>query len=201
MQRTGKSSWMISVDRWNQFYDCALWIRAAECIDVAADPTVPGPLDFDLGAAASVATNGELAEQWLLWWKALLNLPAPRAEIPTELPEMAYSPPDFPGLAQWPVLRERVLRRWSEAYDWHSDRKYAELRRHAVPSPHEGAVVRQVEESLGRAVRPFNVQFVLLPVADDTVRQANEARYLVPERVYDGPGWPDWLRGLVERIG
>jgi len=38
---------------------------------------------------------------------------------------------------------------------------------------------------------------VLLPVRDEQVRQAGADRYLVPERVYDGPRWPGLLRGLL----
>jgi len=38
---------------------------------------------------------------------------------------------------------------------------------------------------------------VVLPVRDEQVRPAGADRYLVPERLYDGPGWPGLLRGLL----
>jgi hypothetical protein len=38
---------------------------------------------------------------------------------------------------------------------------------------------------------------VLLPVRDEQVRAAGTDRYLVPERVHDGPRWPEVLRGLL----
>jgi hypothetical protein len=38
---------------------------------------------------------------------------------------------------------------------------------------------------------------VILPVSDDQIRQALPARYLVPESLRDGLGWPRLLRELL----
>jgi hypothetical protein len=62
-------------------------------------------------------------------------------------------------------------------------------------------LVQEVERSLGRPVKPFVLELILLPVRDDEVRRVHETRYLVPEQVYDGPGWPDVLRPLVISLG
>lgn len=50
-------------------------------------------------------------------------------------------------------------------------------------------------------VRPFLAEFVVLRVLDDEIRRVGESRYLVPERVYDGPRFAGWLRELVTRLG
>ncbi len=60
-----------------------------------------------------------------------------------------------------------------------------------------GRVVAELERELGRKARPFSLDFVLLPVRDEQVRLAGTGRYLVPERVYDSPRWPEVLRGLL----
>ena len=45
--------------------------------------------------------------------------------------------------------------------------------------------------------RPFSLDFVLLPVRDDQVRAIGPDRYLIPERLHDGPRWPELLRALL----
>jgi hypothetical protein len=60
-----------------------------------------------------------------------------------------------------------------------------------------GQVVAGLERELGRKARPFSLDLVLLPVRDEQVRSAGTDRYLVPERVYDGPRWPGLLRDLL----
>ena len=42
MQLAGSPSWRISEDRWPESFDWALWVRAAERIDVASGGVVPG---------------------------------------------------------------------------------------------------------------------------------------------------------------
>jgi hypothetical protein len=63
-----------------------------------------------------------------------------------------------------------------------------------------GEVVRAVEAALGRRARPFRLDLTLLRVRDDRILRPEPDHYLVPERVYAGPGWPGWLRSVVERI-
>jgi hypothetical protein len=41
------ASWSISVDRWDQHLEWALWFRAAERIEVPSDGLVTGPPDVD----------------------------------------------------------------------------------------------------------------------------------------------------------
>jgi hypothetical protein len=117
------------------------------------------------------------------------------------VPEPAYDTPDPLGLAPLPALRAVVARRWREANEWHSTRARAGMTRHVPPSGVDGEVVRTVERALGRRVRPFRAEFMLLPVRDNAIRRVFEHRYLVPEGVYDGPDWVPWLHTLVLRIG
>ena len=58
-------------------------------------------------------------------------------------------------------------------------------------------VVKELERDLGREARPFSVDLMLVPTADDQVRPIGPDRYLIPERLYDGPRWPHLLRALL----
>jgi hypothetical protein len=63
------------------------------------------------------------------------------------------------------------------------------------------SVALEVERELGRPLRPFRLDLVLLPVRDTTVRRVSDERYLVPERVFDGLRGARWLTDLLRRIG
>jgi hypothetical protein len=106
-------------------------------------------------------------------------------------------PPDYTGLAGWPALQRVVAARWHEATAWYRARERAGLAAghpHDLPAVH---AVRELERELGRPVKPFELDFVLLPVRDDQIRQLRPGRYLVPERLRDGPRWPQLLRELL----
>ena len=109
--------------------------------------------------------------------------------------------PDPLGLAGLPALAAVVTERHQQAVDWHSARRSAELARHVPPPAVNSDVVLAVEQTIGRPVRPFHLNFLLLPVRDDVIRRVDESRYLIPERIYDGPRWAIWLRDLLTRIG
>ena len=201
MRLTGSPSWRISEDRWPEAFDVALWFRAAERIDVPPGGVVPGAPDVeplpDPGTDPSDAA--ELGAGWLAWWHALIGLPplSPSSD-PADPPALlAFDPPDFPALAAWPALQRAVTRRWRQAYDWHNARMKAGLEAGLHRDARTGLVVAELERQLGRKARPFSLDFVLLPVRDEQVRPAGADRYLVPERVYDGPQWPEVLRGLL----
>src|SRR2546423_13812161 len=92
-------SWQISTDRWNQAFDWALWMRAAERIDAPVGGMVPGPLDIDplpepstspdpgLGPSPGV----DLVDGWLGWWHGLATMPRWRPEQMTgPPPQLAF---------------------------------------------------------------------------------------------------------------
>jgi hypothetical protein len=208
----GPVPWRISVDRWPEAFDVALWFRAVERIDVASGGVVPGTADVEPLPArgADPSDEAELAEGWLAWWHALTAVPelAPpfgRADrIPLlafgprdRIPELAFGPPGFPGLAGFPALRRLVIIRWKEARDWHTARKAAGLKAGLHRDMRPTVVVTDLERELGRQARPFSVDLLLLPVADDQVRPIGADRYLIPERLYDAPLWPHQLRELL----
>jgi hypothetical protein len=201
MHLAGSSSWRISEDRWPEAFDVALWFRAAERIDVAPGGVVPGTADVEPLPDPSTGPSdaAELAAGWLAWWHALIELPplSPPFDPARPPPLLAVTPPDFPGLAAWPALRRAVTRRRRQAYDWHNARKQAGLEAGLYRNARTGQVVAELERELRRKARPFSLDFVLLPVRDEQVRLAGADRYLVPERVHDGPQWPGLLRGLL----
>jgi hypothetical protein len=201
MELAGSRSWRISEDRWSEAFDVALWFRAAERIDVPAGGIVPGPAEIDALPDRAIAHAGEaeLAAGWLAWWQALAGVPPLRAPLALSRPppELVFMGPDPAGLAGWPALQRVVAARWREAKDWHDRRKRAGL---AAGPPHDMRTVhavRGLERELGRRVKPFELDFVLLPVRDDQVRQVRPDRFLVPESLRDGPDWPRLLRELL----
>jgi hypothetical protein len=201
MRLAGSPSWRISEDRWPESFDVALWFRAAERIDVAPGGVVTGEPDVeprpDPGTDPSDAA--ELAAGWLAWWHALIELPRPSPEPDAAWPPelLAFDPPDFPGLAAWPALQRAVTGRWALARDWHNARLKAGLEAGLHHDARTGQAVAGLERELGRKARPFSLDLVLLPVCDEQIRAAGADRYLVPERVYDGPQWPGLLRALL----
>jgi hypothetical protein len=189
------------VRRWEQLLDCALWIRAAERIDAPPGGIVPGPLEIDPLPAATTHPDPTLDAEWIVWWHSLVGAPG-RDRSPCEpVPEPAYDTPDPLGLAGRPVLSEVIVRRWAEVRAWNADRTAAGLAAHVPPPLIDVRIVQEYEQSIGRKAKPFDVELILLPVREDTIRHVFDHRYLVPERFYDGPQWPDWLRGLLNRIG
>lgn len=200
MRVAGPPSWRISEDRWPEAFDVALWFRAADRIDVASEGGVPG--HQMLSRCRTRVRTRRTPPSWpragwpggIRWSGCPLSPPFDPAHPPALL---AFSPPDFPSLAAWPALRRAVTGRWRRAYDWHNARKKAGLEAGLHHNRRTGQVVAELERELGRKARPFSLDFVLLPVRDEQVRPAGTDRYLVPERVYDGPRWPRLLRGLL----
>jgi hypothetical protein len=202
MEVAGTRSWRISEDRWSEAFDLALWFRAAERIVVLAGGVIPGPAEIDPlpDRSTALADETELAAGWLAWWQVLTGArPLREPPDPSRLPSaMVFTgPPDYAGLAGWPVLQRVVAARWREARDWHDRRKKAGLAAGPRHDMRTVQTVRDLERDLGRRVKPFELDFVLLPVRDDQIRQIRPDRYLVPESLRDGPRWPRLLRELL----
>jgi len=194
-------SWRISLDPAPYMITYALWIRAAERLQIPPDPLVPGPLDIDRPPPPISTGDEAIAEQWLGWWYSLVA-PHRAARQPANREfEPADGTPDPLGLAPYPVLAAVVTKRWPQAQEWQAARKRQAIVRHSPPSLTMNVVVQDVERKLGRRVRPFSLEFLLLPVRDDVIRKVDDERYLVPEGVYEGPTWTSWLGTLLQRIG
>ena len=179
-----------------------MWIRAAERIDVLAGGVVPGPAEIDpLPDPSTAPADGpELAAGWLAWWQALTEaLPLREPVDPSRLPsEMVFAlPPDFAGLAGWPALQRVAAARRHEARDWHVRRVKADLAAGHQNDLRTIHTVSDLARELGRPVKPFKLDFLILPVRDDQIRQLRPDRYLVPQSLRDGPRWPHLLRALL----
>jgi hypothetical protein len=202
MEAAPARSWRISEERWNEAYDVPLWFRPAERIDVPAGGVVPGPAEIDAlpERSTGAADAGELAAGWLAWWQALagqfpLREPLDPARLPSAM--VFTGPPDFTGLADWPVLRRVVAARWDEATAWYRGRARAGLAAGPARDLRTVHGVQALERELGRPVKPFHLDFALLPVRDDQIRALRPGRYLVPQRLRDGPRWPELLRAVL----
>jgi hypothetical protein len=191
MRLSGTSSWRVAIGG-DPLVDCALWIRDTERLPVADDPLVPGPADLDHPPGPISTSDDALGAEWLGWWFSLVA-PERRLHAPVFDAEPAYGTPDPLGLAPYPALAAVVARRWPEAMRW--------TRRHRARSMMVGQVVTEVERDLGRPVAPFSVEFIMLPVRDEVIRQVSQVRFLVPDPAVAGPGWTDWLRDLFTRLG
>jgi hypothetical protein len=195
----GMKSWQVGVGDAEPLVLCALWIRDVERIPAAPDDTVPGPLDtVGLPRPSPNVDRFTLVREWRAWWRSIVD----RSERPPVLPpdtsvEPAFGTPDPLGLARLPRLAALVRRREPEHLRWSAGRH----RDPAAPNPMTGEVAREVEAALGRKLRPFSLQFCLLPVRDDRILRVEPFRYLVPERVYESPRWRTWLRPLIKRLG
>jgi hypothetical protein len=192
------------IDRWSEPFDMALWFRAAERIDVPAGGVVPAALDIDPLPEPSQATDraADLTRAWLAWWHALTGAGSPSGSFDPAHPPVAfsYSPPDYRGFRDWPTLGRIVAARWAEGHRWANNRKRDGIRAGLVHGPRTNTVVSDLERALGRTARPFSLDLIVLPVLEDEIRHVADDRYLVPERVYDSPDWPDLLRTLITPI-
>ena len=197
------------IERWAEVTDQALWVRAVERLDVPACGLVPGPLDEDdLPAPSARVHDPGLPAAWLAWWDAIAR------------GAVVVARPDLGGIADAAGLGDVVSRRFDEFHRWHEARMqrgidqwrddmpaYARAHRWRAARPgtpgpdplRETHLVADLERRLRRAAPPFVLDLLLLPVRDDVIREVRPDRYLVPERVYDGPDWPARLEPLVLR--
>jgi hypothetical protein len=205
MRFPNAGSWQIGIRADEGLTVFALWLRDVEGIQVPPSPLVPAPLDLGgLPARPGGAHEPRLGEEWLAWWVSLVDRrPRPPSARPVDDVQPADDTPDPLGLARLPALRGHVTRHWEPFQEW----RVAHHRAHGTFADHrrhedlrENDVVRQVETALGRRARPFRLAFTVLPVRENRVRQVGPYDYLVPERFYLGPGWPGWLRPVVEAV-
>lgn len=193
------------LDRWDVSTDHALWLRAAERIDVPAGGVVPGPLDDDPPAPARpLADPVAAAEGWRWWWSAIVTPAADDPAVADGPEAWAARAADrmrrveaTAALAPWPELAAAAAARFREFHAWHTARQSAGLQRHGPGDDRDGRVVRELERRLGGSAPPFVVEVLVLPVRDDEVRPVGPDRYLVPEHIYDGPDWSDHLEALL----
>lgn len=208
MKVSGSQSWGIRVNEFDWLLGPALWIRAAERIDVPVAGVVTGPLDIEEVPEPSADTGAvpgaALTEGWLyLWNTAVLWPPLKDQRVLAEVAR--FAPPDFEALADFPDFRRVFASRWRQAHAWHSARKRAGIealldQANGAGWDVEGQVVRAVEAEIGRESAPFSLHLIVLPVAEDLVRPAGEGTYLVPERFRRTDGYQQWLTSIVREL-
>jgi hypothetical protein len=184
-------SWQITVNDGEPFLLAALWMRDAGGMIVPPDDTVPGPLTE---VSAVPLGSLDLGVEWLAWWHSIIDS---AGQAPDPSIEPAYDTPDPLGLARLPSLAAVVSARWPEYLLWRRDH----VRRRTASDPTTGGVARAVQVELGRPLRPFKLEFSLLPVRDERIRRLQPDHYLVPEQVYGSDRWPGWLRSLILELG
>lgn len=195
----GPPSWQVHQFDHEQLLETALWIRAAGGLDVPAGGPVPGPVDplpFPSPAVERL-DDPDAAAGWRAWWEILLAVPGTGSRNRLEL-----HPPDFAVLDPWPGLQGLAVRRHREALDWSGARKRPEAveRRWRRSGPLTIEVVNEAAARAGRRPAPFRLDLLVIPVLEDEVRRVDDTRYVVPERVLDGPDWPARLAALVEPL-
>ena len=184
--RTGTNeSWRLDLRSGEQPLIWALWLRAAEQIDVPDDDSVPGPLDIDVVPSPTDGTGPDLGRQWLQWWRRLLSVS--QDDRRTE--------PDFLPTAGSGELQLIMRRRRPEAEDW---------RRSALPPeqpPREATfqAIQDVTSAFDQPLPPFAIDITTVPVRDDTVRTIGENRYLVADRLLSAPAWRAHLERMIRR--
>jgi hypothetical protein len=179
-------SWKIDVRRDDQSLVWALWIRAAERIDVPDDDAVPGPLDIDVLPEPSAGGSPGLGPQWLRWWHRLLSVrDDPRAGIPEP--------------AGAPELQAVAQRRRPEAEAWRRSAATSEAERDADRDA-TWQVIDEVTRSIGRRPRPFAIEIFTVPVRDDSVRTVGSNRYLVADRLVATPAWRARLDRMIREV-
>jgi hypothetical protein len=186
--------WTITVEQRPFLACCALWLRAAERLSTPADSLVPGPLDVaTLPSPGTAGDRDRLGQQWVTWWHSIVG---PPRDARTGSAEPAHGTIDPLGLAGQPELAALVAERGPEAVRWHASGAPEE---HVLLAAHR--LVVGAEERVGRPAGAFDLHLTLLPVRDQTIRTAVPGRqYLVPECVFGGVSFDEWLTDIVERI-
>jgi hypothetical protein len=142
----------------------ALHLRDAARLRPPTSPLLPDLPPLDPPALALPTAGGDLAgleaagRQWARWWA--VSFPGGPDALTSILP------PRFPGLAGMPELRGLAELGMDDAVTWTARAREAE-RRVLTRTPtalFETNLVAEVEHDLGRRIRPFQLDVVVLPV-------------------------------------
>jgi len=191
----------------------ALYVRDAVGLGPVGDPALP-PLEPAVERTAEPAP-AVVDGQWTAWWRQLLaSEVAAQSAIeeagggPASLRvvaerHMAFGPPGFEGLREWPELRELVAHHHGDARSWCEERSRELFHLSTAPDRVllENDVVRETERRLGRRARPFRLQVSVVPVAGDRSWRVAENYVLVTRRRYvDAAAWRSDLEPIIAEL-
>lgn len=156
----------------------ALYVRDAFRLPVDDDPTVPPPLDDEVGDRSGTMDSERrrrAGSQWLSWWARILRLEGARSLRTLRLPDgvdpfeatsavhaSLFDWPTLDALASWPELRDAVRESRDDAVRWAGERKRVLMER--GPLTREGGNV-PVKEIAERIVQESRVAPGLLRAA------------------------------------
>ncbi|CCB72030.1 hypothetical protein [Streptantibioticus cattleyicolor] len=140
-------------------------------------PVLPGP--------AALATP-RTAELWARWWHAALHAPD-GAHPGFDAPELgALLSECGPAATEWTTARGR---------------EHAHAVTHGERRGAEGRFARGVAVQLGRAMRPFDLHVILLPLAGAFALRYAAARVLVSHALRDdAAAYERWLVPVIEEL-
>lgn len=129
VRRAGSASWRLAVTG-SEFAVLALFVRDAIGLVVPSNGDAPPALDAsvpDRRPALSDQDRADASEQWLPWWREILDfeaavrrsLQSPDDRLRARLPA---DPPEFTALEHVPQLQAAVTASWDDASRWQQQR-------------------------------------------------------------------------------
>lgn len=185
MRLAGSQSWEI---RWGVEYavGIALYLRDVLALSVTGEPDLPllspsVPVRVPRGL-----DRVTIAEEWPGWWDDALAFA--RTDYGDPRTRFASAPYglDTPALLTRPAIRAAVEVFTPEASRYFDDRKGDEIRRVSEgihTAPH--AIVRDLEQRLGRQARPFSLVVTEVPVAGDVWHRLTDEHVLASTTFLD----------------
>ncbi|MCI2239834.1 hypothetical protein MN205_15250 [Kineococcus sp. TRM81007] len=175
----------------------ALHLRDAAGLHPPTSPAVPDlpPLDPPVRPAATLPGAEEAGRQWARWWAGAF--PGGPESLTSLLP------PTFPGLRGMPELRGVAELGIDEAVAWTERARHLERRVLAdVPvALFETTLLTRVERELGRRLRSFTLDVVVLPVRGAGAWETPAGPVISLALRADRDAYLAWLREQLLRAG
>ncbi|MFC4034405.1 hypothetical protein ACFO3J_23425 [Streptomyces polygonati] len=194
MRYAGSSSWLMRIGS-PQGLLIGLFVRDAAGLHPRTVIDVPRLVPaVELRADLAPLAVPEASAQWARWWERELARQGGR-ELRSFAPDAGFGDGrEFGGLVR-ECLRDAVR--------WCTDRSREEtdaLTR-GDPHPHEGDLVRLVEEEIGRKARPFELQVTELPVEGSVGWRVSSDHVVVSRALRADPAaYRDWLTPVVREL-
>jgi hypothetical protein len=194
MRFAGRPSWSIAVDEPHNLL-IALFVRDAAGLQPDTDPVIPALTPAVATNQTPAAATGPAASaQWAGWWTRLLDA--------DHLTPVA-TPPDFPQLADSPDLQQILRACYPDAIRWSASRQreHVTFMTGSNRRPVAGDVVREIERSLGRPARPFELRVTVLPLTGTHAWRVDPQHLIVTRALFtDTTAYRTRLHTVVEDL-